>query len=84
MDSERRKVTPPKRRDLLDKLTDEQRFELRRYEHFGWELEFVRHPMFDNAMPVMRDRDTGRLALLEPDGTLNHDHNITLRVSSER
>lgn len=67
---------------MLGDLTDEQRFELRRYEQFGWTLAFVRHPMFDGPTPVLKDADSGTFALLEADGSLNHDHHIQLRTDS--
>ncbi len=79
MDKERRKAIPPRRHEMLGDLTDEQRFELRRYEQFGLELHFVRHPLFDNPIPVLKDKESGRFALLEADGALNYDHQLTIR-----
>ena len=62
MDHERRKVIPPRRYEMLEQLTAEQRFELRRYEQYGWELQFVRHPVFDRPVPLLKDRASGELA----------------------
>jgi len=79
MAKERRRAIPPRRYEMLGELTDQQRFRLRNYERFGFQLQFVRHPVFDHPFPVLHDPATNRYALLEADGSLDYNHHLTVR-----
>ncbi len=80
--AERRYFDHPQRQEMLQLLNCTQRFELHRYETAGWALRFVRHPMFGSPTPVLVNRRSGCAALLEPDGSLNEDHQLRLRQSA--
>lgn len=49
-------------------------------ERFGWELKFVRRPIFQESLPVVFDSDRKRYALLKPDGTLDDDPGFDIRA----
>ncbi len=49
-------------------------------ERFGWELKFVRRPLFQEPLPVVFDGDRKRYALLKPDGTLDENPGFDLRA----
>lgn len=59
----------PMQRETLDGL-----------ERFGWELKFVRRPVFQESLPVVFDSDGKRHALLKPDGTLDEDPGFDIRA----
>ncbi|WP_159015693.1 hypothetical protein [Cognatiluteimonas profundi] len=60
-------------------LNDEQRQTLSELERFGWELKFVRRPMFQPSIPVIVDGDRRTYAVLELDGTLNENPGFDIR-----
>ena len=60
-------------------LNDEQRMTLDSLERFGWELKFIRRPLFQQSIAVVFDSDRKTFAVLEPDGTLNENSGIVIR-----
>ena len=60
-------------------LNEDQRLTLVELEHFGWELKFVRRPMFQPSIPVVFDADRKRYAVLEIDGSLNEQPGFDIR-----
>jgi hypothetical protein len=60
-------------------LNNEQRDTLDELERFGWELKFVRRPLFQPLIPVVFDGDRKRYAVLEPDGSLNEHPDFEIR-----
>jgi hypothetical protein len=48
-------------------------------ERFGWELKFIRRPLFQQAVAVVFDSDRKHYAILEPDGTLNEKPDFDIR-----
>lgn len=61
-------------------LNAAQRETLAELERFGWELKFIRRPLFREPIPVVFDGDRKRHALLKPDGTLDDDPGFDLRT----
>ena len=64
---------------LRRELNEAQKLELAALERFGWELKFVRRPMFQVPIPVVFDGDRKQYAVLEPDGTLNESPGFKIR-----
>jgi len=64
---------------LRDLLNEDQRMTLVELEHFGWELKFVRRPLFQPSIPVVFDADRKRYAVLEVDGSLNEQPGFDIR-----
>ncbi len=60
-------------------LTELQMLALHRIENFGWKLLFVRRQMFQDVMPVVRNVDGTKVAVLELNGNLNLNSGIILR-----
>ena len=60
-------------------LTAAQREAVETLEHFGWQLRFVRRPLFREPVPVLFDRDGERFVVLEPDGSLDESQSLQLR-----
>lgn len=78
-------MTTPERRQLPDSstlragLSTEQRQALETLEHFGWQLRFVRRPLFRDPIPVLFDRSGERYVVLQPDGSLDESQTLKLR-----
>ena len=60
-------------------LNDDQRTTLADLERFGWELKFVRRPLFQASIPIVFDGDRRTYAVLEVDGTLNEKPGFDIR-----
>ncbi len=60
-------------------LNDDQQITLIELERFGWELKFVRRPLFQPSIPVVSDATRKTYAVLEPDGTLNEQPGFNIR-----
>lgn len=77
---DRRQSQPPRRSARLEKeLNDSQLTTLRNIETFGWELKFIRRPLFQKPIPVVFDGSRQRFAVIEEDGTLNENPTISIR-----
>jgi len=79
VDKERRRLTKAQHAALVRELNDIQALTLAGLEQFGWELKFVRRPMFQASIPVVFDGDRKKYAVLEPDGTLNENPGFKIR-----
>ena len=79
MGNERRHQTQRPGRLLEAKLNTEQLATLHSLETFGWELKFVRMPLFQDAVPVVFDGSREKFAILNPDGTLDENPDIVIR-----
>ncbi|MGH8122107.1 MAG: hypothetical protein ACREPT_04990 [Rudaea sp.] len=78
MDKERRKSaggTNASKREL----NAVQAITLVNLERFGWELKFIRRPLFQQVVAVVFDSDRKHYAILEPDGTLNEKPDFDIR-----
>lgn len=60
-------------------FTPEQKQALETLEHFGWQLRFVRRPLFRDPIPVLFDRSSKRYVVLQPDGSLDESQTLKLR-----
>jgi hypothetical protein len=78
-DKERRHAEKALQAALRRDLNVMQQLTLSGLEQFGWELKFVRHPMFQAAIPVVFDSDRKKYAVLEEDGTLNENPSFKIR-----
>ncbi|MGE4071846.1 MAG: hypothetical protein AB7E72_11780 [Lysobacterales bacterium] len=77
---ERRQGQPPPPSRVLERLLNPSQIEtLRSLEHFGWELKYVRKPMFQEAVPIVLDGDRKNFAVIETDGRLNENPPFKLR-----
>jgi len=79
MQKERRKADRSSQGALRRELSDAQQTTLAELEHFGWELKFIRHPMFQEAVAVVIDANRKNFAVLQKDGTLNERPGFDIR-----
>lgn len=80
VDRERRNDAPRNGAALRSHLNDEQVLTLRELERFGWELRFVRRPLFQDTVPVVIDGDRKSVSILKVDGSLEDEPDIPMRV----
>ena len=64
---------------LRQGLTEAQRDALDTLEHFGWQLRFVRRPLFRDPIPVLFSREGDRYVVLQADGSLDESQSLKLR-----
>ncbi len=81
-----RKMSDEKRKDdnsipknLEEVLNQKQRLTLRRMEGFGWQLQFIRRPLFQEPTVVVCDAAGIKIGVLESDGNINMTPEIDLR-----
>jgi len=79
MDIEKRKDDKPIPDRLEDVLNDVQMLALRQIERFGWQLRFVRKPLFQEPVPVVFSADGDKIGILEEDGRINMEADIKVR-----
>lgn len=65
--------------NLSDYLNEAQLCALRRVEELGWQLQFVRRPMFQDPVPVVVSVNGEQHAVLEEDGTINMHPDLVIR-----
>lgn len=76
-DNRNREVPVPD--NLADYLNEDQMRALRRVEEFGWELRFIRRPLFQKIVPVVVSHDGERYGVLEEDGSINMQPDLVIR-----
>ena len=76
---ERRKVDGRPSPALKRELNEDQRIALADLERFGWELKFIRRPMFQQPIPVVFDSSRKHFAVLNTDGTLDENPGFDIR-----
>jgi hypothetical protein len=76
---ERRKGVQHSARALRAELNEAQRDTLAELERYGWQLKFIRRPIFQPSIPVLFDGDRTSYAVLEADGTLNEHPPFDIR-----
>lgn len=65
--------------ELMEELNPAQRLAVHRLENFGWELSFIRHPLFLDPVIVMMGPDGQKTGVLEEDGSFNTEVDIVFR-----
>jgi len=73
---ERKKPLPPNVKKFLN---DAQQSQLSTIEGFGWNLKFIRRPLFQNPVVVVVSPDGHSVGILEDDGRLNLEPDIEIR-----
>ena len=76
---EKRRGDSPVPDNLEDYLNGEQMTALRQIQAFGWELKFVRRPLFQEPIAVIINNDGDRLGTLETDGRIELRSDFNLR-----
>lgn len=79
MIKEKRKGVKPVPDDINDYLNNAQLVELNIMAAFGWRLEYIRRPLFQEPVVVMANENGGSIGILEEDGHLNLEPNIAMR-----
>ncbi len=79
MAPEKRKGEPPIPADIQDVLSPDQMMTLRQLENFGWQVAFVRRPLFQESVIVVSSTDNGKIGVLEDNGQLNLQPDIRIR-----
>lgn len=79
MTKERRHDDERSRRELRAELNEAQLDTLASVERYGWELKFIRRPIFEPSIPVVFDGDRKIYAVLEADGELNEHPPFDIR-----
>ena len=64
---------------LDDVLNEMQLVALRTSEGLGWNIAFIRRPLFQDIVPVLFHPDTDKLITLEGNGEINSQPNIVFR-----
>ena len=77
--TERRNSPHHSCRELRGQLNEAQRDALGALERYGWELKFVRRPMFRPLIAVLLDPERKGYAILEEDGSLNEHPPFVIR-----
>jgi len=79
MDGDRRSNEKQTHQFMRAQLNDDQMAVVTQLEVFGWYLIFVRQPLGQSVVPVLKDPDCDRYVVLETGGTLIEDCNLITR-----
>ena len=82
MDGNMRKGDKPLPDNLDEILNEEQKYKLRQLEGFGWRLEFVRRPLFQEPISVVCNAEDSKIGTLEKDGSVIMEPDIKLRAQA--
>jgi hypothetical protein len=79
MDREKRKGSIPIPDHLKELLNDAQLKALSGMKYSGWELRFLRRPLFQEPVLVVHNSIDGRIGVLDKDGSIRIQANIKVR-----
>lgn len=65
--------------DFVEALRYLQRLALRQIERFGWNLKFLRRPLFPERVAVVFNLEDNKIGLLEVDGKIDMQTDIDVR-----
>ena len=82
--NEKRSGLAPVPRNLGDILNEDQLTSLRQIENFGWQLHFVRRPLFQDPVVVIVSAEGDRFGTLEADGRIEIKNHFDIRDTSHR
>lgn len=75
-----RRFTADKSASMLRaQLNEAQLTTLGELERFGWEIQFVRRPLFQDPVPVVVDGDRKHYGVLTPEGELDESPGFSVR-----
>jgi hypothetical protein len=80
MNTERRTGKDPIPKNPERLLSDTQVLALHQIENFGWHLEFMRRPLFQDPVAVVINADRTQMGVLEEDGRINMEPDIKIRT----
>ena len=81
VEENRRKGTNPVPAVLSKYMNSAQMHTYHLMQKFGWDIKFIRRPLFQDPVCVLTDPENTILAVVEEDGFLNRQPNIQLRSS---
>ena len=61
-------------------LNEDQQAQLQTIERFGWNLKYIRRPIFQDPVVIVMNPDIGSVAVVENDGSLNQQPGIEIRA----
>lgn len=64
---------------LRAQLNEAQLLTLAGLERFGWQIQFIRRPLFQDPIPVLFDGDRKCYAVLTPEGALDESPTFNIR-----
>jgi hypothetical protein len=79
---DKRDNQPPIPDNIKQYLNDAQLVTIGQMESFGWELFFIRRPLFQETLTIMYFPSSGETAVIEQDGTFNKAHDVYVRPAA--
>jgi hypothetical protein len=79
MDNDKRHGDDPIPENLEDWLSQDQLNALKQIRSFGWELKFVRRPVFQDPIVIIYCDDGNKIGVLGKDGKIDMNPDITIR-----
>jgi len=79
MDKERRNGMKPVPENFEELLSEAQLCTLRSIGRFGWQLHFIRRPLFQEVVTVLISREGDKCAVLEANGSINEQVDLDIR-----
>ncbi|MCU7930027.1 MAG: hypothetical protein KZQ90_04440 [Candidatus Thiodiazotropha sp. (ex Codakia rugifera)] len=80
MSVENRTGEVPIPENLDEVLNHLQILALQKAEGFGWKLEFVRRPLFQEVVPVISSPSGHKIGILEENGEINMHPDTVIRL----
>lgn len=83
MSKERRNGKPPVPDNIRSLLSIEQKKALAELEGFGWVIDYVRRPLFQQPRVIMRDPKSGKVTMIMEDGTVDYSPDEVAKRADE-
>ena len=79
MDDDKRNGDKPIPDHADNYLNTAQRSGLHKIESFGWNIKYIRHPLFQDPIVFVSSADGKSIGVLEDDGRLNLEFDVKIR-----
>jgi len=80
MNDNKRKGDMPIPEHVEKYLNEDQQAQLQTLERFGWNIKFIRRPLFQEPVVIVVNPSVNSIAVVENDGRLNQQPGIELRA----
>lgn len=81
MEKDKRNTQQPIPDDLEQALNSKQLAALQIIQSIGWQLKFVRRPLFIEAVPVVHNSKLNQIGILDPDGNIDLQLELNTRIN---
>jgi len=73
------RTQPPIPENIQDYVDADRMAVIEKFEQYGWDLWFVRRPLFQDSIVVLKHQQTGATCIIDENAHVRHEHDLAIR-----